>query len=191
ASCRRGPRRRTGGCAWIRRPGGTRREPPPRPHRCKAGDGSRAKRERRWEKRGAGAAGAREPARSERATVLPPGEPGKAPFVRWVSSCLRACRTLEAYTVQGAGDHCWSPTDRRSFGPGARTESHAADRKREGECHAVPPLAGRGKNALAESTDASKNRYTAGGVVGPRRRGKRLMELDNHHHRRRRERGII
>src|SRR5262245_39922225 len=38
---------------------------------------------------------------------------------------LVACRTLDAYTVYGAGDRGRSPTDRRSFGPGARTETHA------------------------------------------------------------------
>src|SRR5262249_12828690 len=38
---------------------------------------------------------------------------------------LMACRTLDAYTVEGAGDRGRSPTDRRSFGPGARTELHA------------------------------------------------------------------
>src|SRR5262245_17998849 len=39
---------------------------------------------------------------------------------------LVACRTLDAYTVEGAGDPGRSPTDRRSFGPGARTETHAS-----------------------------------------------------------------
>src|SRR5262245_37655432 len=41
------------------------------------------------EKRGASAARVREPVKSERAAVLPPGEPGKAPFVRWVGSGYR------------------------------------------------------------------------------------------------------
>src|SRR5262245_58658250 len=39
---------------------------------------------------------------------------------------LVACRTLDAYTVEGAGGRGRSPTDRRSFGPGARTETHAS-----------------------------------------------------------------
>ena len=38
---------------------------------------------------------------------------------------LMACQTLEGYKVQGAGGRDGSPTDRRPFGPGARTARHA------------------------------------------------------------------
>src|SRR5215469_10037933 len=38
---------------------------------------------------------------------------------------LLACQTPEAYKVQGAWDRGRSHTDRRSFGPGARTETDA------------------------------------------------------------------
>src|SRR5262245_58704251 len=36
-----------------------------------------------------------------------------------------ACRTLDAYTVTGAWNRGRFHTDRRSSGPGARTETHA------------------------------------------------------------------
>ena len=39
---------------------------------------------------------------------------------------LVACQTLEAYKVEGAGGRGRPPTDRRSFGPGARTDRHAS-----------------------------------------------------------------
>src|SRR5262249_2371434 len=42
---------------------------------------------------------------------------------------VRACRTLEAYTVAGAWDRGWCRTERRAFGPGARSEAHARRRK--------------------------------------------------------------
>src|SRR6516162_6605832 len=47
---------------------------------------------------------------------------------------LMACRTLDAYTVVGAWDRGRFHTDRRSFGPGARTETHA------GRPEALSPL---------------------------------------------------
>jgi len=111
------------------------------------------------------------------------------------------------YTVQGGG----SPTDRRLFGPGVRTETHASQPEslfamparssepRVGERQeysfpaALPsPSAGggrRGKNAQEPSREATSNRHEAGGGVGPRRLEKRLMGLDGHTHRRRGRRG--
>src|SRR5262249_50493405 len=44
-----------------------------------------------------------------------------------------ACRTPGAYTVEGAGDLGWSPTDRRASGRRARTAKHA--NRPEGVCH--------------------------------------------------------
>src|SRR5262249_43223798 len=99
-------------------------------------------------------------------------------------SAIRACRTLEAYTGQGAWDRGWSPTHRRSFGPGARTETHA------GRPESLAPLRhGPARrvlvHALRASREATGNRHEAGGVVGPRRQEKHLMGLDGHTHRRR------
>src|SRR5262245_36345130 len=85
-----------------------------------------------------------------------------------------ACRTLEAYTVAGAWDRGWSHTDRRSFGPGARTEPHASRRgsarhspmaqrtagggRREAFLHRgrAPPTAGEGRAAAGKECSAEK-----------------------------------
>src|SRR5262245_6309837 len=118
-----------------------------------------------------------------------------------------ACRTLDAYTVAGAWGRGWPHTDRRWFGPGARTAKHAGRPKspwppRHGpvSCAWVkaraffphrrpPPAPGEGRAAVGkecseESREATGSRHEAGGVVGPRRQKKRLMELDSHPHRR-------
>src|SRR5215475_5043260 len=103
---------------------------------------------------------------------------------------LVACRTLDAYTVDGAGDRGRSPTDRRSFGPGARTETHANRPKRCRPCGMarwggcwvreepsfpaaalpLPRVRGgrrRGKKAREDSREARGQRHEAGGGVGP------------------------
>jgi hypothetical protein len=115
------------------------------------------------------------------------GCPAKAPYVRWVALfhgswfSVGACRTLDAYTVKGAWNRGRFHTDRRSFGPGARTVMHAdrphrlpefgCSRLRRGkwkECPAFflrrrpPPRRVRGvrrrrKNAGQESREATQN----------------------------------
>src|SRR5262245_35586192 len=94
-----------------------------------------------------------------------------------------ACRTLDAYTVEGAGDRGWFHTDRRSFGPGARTEMHAS---RPELLAPPPPGPARRVWMKRRSREALRKRHEAGGVVGPRRPEKRLKGLDSHAHRRRR-----
>jgi hypothetical protein len=96
---------------------------------------------------------------------------------------LVACRTLEAYTVQGAWDPDRFPPDRRSFGPGARTETHAS------RPESLSPLPhGQAHRVLAKPRKRAGTRpgigTRPGGMVGPRRQKKRLMGLERHPHRR-------
>ena len=64
----------------------------------------------------------------ERAAVVPPGVPAKAPFVRRVGSCLGVPDAMGVH-----GRRCWDRgrfhTDRRLSGLRARTEDTPADQK--------------------------------------------------------------
>src|SRR5438045_192707 len=73
---------------------------------------------------------------------------------------MLACRTLDAYTVEGAWDRGWSHTDRRSFGPGARTEMHAGRRE-----SLSPPPQGAAYRAWVEVEEHS---FPAAALPSPR-----------------------
>src|SRR5262249_2560704 len=83
-------------------------------------------------------------------------------------SCA-ACRTLDAYTVQGAWGRGRSHTDRRSFGPGARTETHAG---RQGSPE-PPPSGPRAEGGGAPFPPAPPPPPRGGGGGGERRPWKR------------------
>src|SRR5262249_10820725 len=75
----------------------------------------------------------------------------------------------------------WFHTDRRSFGPGARTETHAS---RPGALATQPDGPARRLWRKSKSREATEKRHEAGGVSGSSRQKKCLRGLDSRTHRR-------
>src|SRR5262245_13441694 len=83
-----------------------------------------------------------------------------------------ACRTLGAYTVEGAWDRSGSHTDRRSSGPGARTEEHARRPRHLAQRETDDEPRGRGVAAACFARRRSATRPER----GERRRAKHARE---------------